>query len=186
MWKPLIAPAIFGGVVVFLWILFSWMILPWHDMVTHRFLDQEAVAGVLLENSPAEGVYVMPSIKSSSHRYEQMDRRDRKVWRGPFVFANIKKKGIVPNERGKNLIIGLLTEIIGAGLITWLLLHTKKLLFWQRVQFVTVIGFIIGFLSMIPFWNWWGFSAGYVIVSILDVTLGWLAGGLVIASLTKR
>lgn len=186
MWKSLLPSTIFGGLAVFLWSLFSWMILPWHDMVTHRFLDQEAVANTLLDNTPMDGVYVMPSIKPPPRGYQQMDRRNRRTWRGPFVFANIKTKGIIPNERMASLLIGLLTEIIGAGFITWLLLQTRKLPFWGRVKFVTVIGFIVGFLSMTPFWNWWGFSAGYTIVSILDFTLGWFIGGLIIAFLTKR
>ena len=51
---------------------------------------------------------------------------------------------------------------------------------------VTLIGFLIGFLGEMPYWNWWGFSFGYVVVEIADAVIGWFLAGLAIAAVAKR
>jgi hypothetical protein len=38
-------------------------------------------------------------------------------------------------------------------------------------------------VSHFPYWNWFGFSAAYVIVIILDSLIAWTLAGLVMARL---
>ena len=45
----------------------------------------------------------------------------------------------------------------------------------------TVAGLAASVIADLPDWNWWGYSAKYTAVSLLDYTLTWLFAGLVIA-----
>ncbi len=192
MWKPLLKCSIIGGLVVYIWYMFSWMILPWHDMVTNRFTDQQAVAQVLMQNAPTDGLYVLPSMKPPvisadmlGQNMSQYGSTDMSNWQGPFVYANIHK-GIKPNAMTVPLVVSLITHIIGAFFITLLLLQTKLARYWSRVKFVTIVGFLVGFLSMVPLWNWWGFTGAFTVVGILDTLFAWFFGGLVIARLSSK
>lgn len=195
MWKPLLKSAIFGGIVVFVWCMISWMILPWHDMTTNSFTNQNELAKAILQNAPVNGVYVMPSMKpplenpvksSDQSQDNTAGQSDGSTgWNGPFVFANVVREGMAPNKMLRPMILALVTQFIGAFIIAWLLLQAKAMRYWHRVRFVTLTGFLVGFLSFMPLWTWWGFTGGYVIVGILDMIIAWFLAGLVIARVSK-
>ena len=84
------------------------------------------------------------------------------------------------------IVIGVITQIIGAFLITYLLLQAKAMKFWYRVRFVTVAGIAVAILGSMPMYNWWHFPGCWVFLEMLDYTIGWFLGGLVIAKLVKK
>jgi hypothetical protein len=75
-------------------------------------------------------------------------------------------------------------EILGALLLTWLLLQTTGLSYWRRVAFVTTAALAVAVLAALPDWNWLGFSARYTAIVTTDMVLGWFLAGLVIARFT--
>ena len=102
-----------------------------------------------------------------------------------FVFANIVRQLPGKEEMSKNIVIGVIAQMIGAFIVTWLLLKAKAMKYGKRVCFVTILGLFLGFMSSIPMWNWWAFPAGYTLVSILNPLIAWFFGSLVIAKLVK-
>jgi hypothetical protein len=197
MLKTLFKCAIASAVVVYLWYMFSWMILPWHSMILHEFTNQDAVARVIMNNAPVNGLYIAPSMQSSSANQQNMPGPETPGMTpqghqmmgpqsmGPFLFVNVKREGmgtsmILP------MVISFITQFIGAFIITLLLLQTKAMRYWHRVRFVTITGFLICFLSLVPIWNWWGFTGGYTLIGIIEGTIAWFLGGLVIARLVKN
>lgn len=187
MMKSILKCAVVGGVIAFVWYMFSWMILPWHAMVMHRFTDEKAVASAMMQYAPESGVYILPSMPAAADQEgaEQDTMEKAPARHGPFAYANVVREGMREPGMLPTMLTGLITQIIGAGLVTWLLMQTKITKYWNRVQFVTLVGFIVGFLAFVPLWNWWGFTAGYAVVGILEMTIAWFFAGLALAKMAK-
>jgi len=176
MWKPLIRCSIVGGVIVFLWVMISWMLLPMHKASIHHFADDSEVTSCITKYAPEDGIYVIPS-------WDAVESAEKS--NSPFIFVNVQR-GVDFTNMTRNMICGIITQIIGAGLITYLLLRAKAMKYWGRVWFVTIAGLLVAILGTVPAWNWWHFPTGWAILEIFDLVVGWFLGGLVIAKLIKN
>ncbi|MBI3611192.1 MAG: hypothetical protein HY204_10910 [Nitrospirae bacterium] len=172
MKKPLLA-VVLGGVVLFLWGFISWAVLPWHDMVANKFSDEAAVAQVLKANAPVQGIYYLP--------YAEEDHKPGEV----AAFVNVLPQGFDMNM-GKLMGIGLTMQILSAALVFGLLRQTQGLSYLGKLKFVAWVGLTIGFVSHGPYWNWFGFSTSYTIVTILDILIGGALASLVIARFAEE
>ncbi len=168
--KKYMLAVILSGIVLFLWGFFSWAVLPWHNTVANEFTSEQTVARVLRENAPGAGVYYLP--------FAEEDRGAGET--GAFV--NVLPDGFDMNM-GKLMGQALLGQMMAAFLVLLLLRNTSGLAYMQRVGFVALVGLTIGFVGHFPYWNWFGFSAAYVIVIILDSLIAWTLAGLVMARL---
>jgi hypothetical protein len=164
--------SIAAGLVLFVWGFVSWTVLPWHNRVANKFTNEAAVSQALKENSPQKGVYYLP--------YSEKDHGPNQV--GAFV--NVLPQGTEMNM-GKQMAIGVFTQIIGAFLVLILLSQTSGLTYWGKVGFFSLTGLIIGFVSHAPYWNWFGFPSPYIVVTILDTLIGWALAGLAIAKFAQ-
>jgi|ERR1700722_16892441 len=184
--KKLFRGAIIGGVIVFLWCLISWMALPWHSMVFKKFDDESSVAHAIRNNAQESGVYILPNTfkYNPSTSNEEMEQGMMMMQRGPTMFASVQVNGM-GHKSVRPFVISLILEIIGAGIVTWMLLQTKGLKYKHRVGFVTLYGLAIGVLGILPAWNWWCFSLSYTMVIFLDLIIGWFLAGLAIAKICK-
>jgi hypothetical protein len=99
------------------------------------------------------------------------------------MFAAIRKEGF--GSFPKTLITQLLYQMLAALLLTWMLLQTAGLSYARRVAFLAVAGLTASVIADLPNWNWWGYSAAYTAVNLIDYTLTWLLAGLVIAKVAK-
>ena len=160
--------SVVAGIVLFVWGFISWAVLPWHNMVANKFTNEAAVAQALKENSPQQGIYYLP--------FSEKDHGPNQVG----AFANVHPQGTEMNM-GKQMAIALVTQIIGAFLVLMLLRQTGGLTYWGKVELFALVGLIIGFVSHVPYWNWFGFPAPYVLVTILDTAVGWTLAGLAVA-----
>lgn len=174
MWKTLFRCGIVGGVVVFLWMMVSWMILPLHQGAMNQFTDESEVVSTITRYAPRDGIYVTPGMDGP-----QQGRKNQ-----PFIFVNVKR-GIDLSKMGGSMARGVIAQIVVAMLITYLLLKTKAMKYWNRVYFVTLIGVIAAIIGIFPAWNWWHFPAHWVALEIFDILAGWFLAGLVIAKLVK-
>lgn len=167
MAKTLIA-AVLAGIVLFFWGFLSWAVIPWHDAVIHKLSDEAAVSQVLQDNADKRGIYYFP------HAEE-----DNKPGI-PMAFISFQPEG---PSGGMGAMMGkaIIGQILSALLIALLLLRTEGLTYWQRVGFVTLSGLAVGFISHFPYWNWFGFSTGYVAINIADFVIAYFLAGLVLA-----
>ena len=74
--------------------------------------------------------------------------------------------------------------VLGALLLTWLVLQIRAPGYGARVGFVVIAALAGGIICHLPNWNWWGFSTSYTAVTLADVVVTWLLAGLVIAKVT--
>ncbi len=164
--------SVVAGLVLFIWGFISWAVLPWHNMVANKFTDEAAVAQVLKSNAPRQGVYFLP--------YSEQDHGPDQV--GAFV--NVLPHGTEMNM-GKQMATAVVTQILGALLVLLLLSQTSDLGYWGKVAFVSLVGLTIGFVGHVPYWNWFGFSTSYILVTIADTLIGWALAGLAVARFAK-
>ena len=176
---------VLAGVVVFIWGFLSWVVLPVHEGSFLKFKDEAAVTAAIKAGAEKSGVYLLPyhGGDAAGLTPEQVKARDEaaeKQWQtGPSMLAVVRVHGVM--SMTPNLLIGLITQIAGGLLIAGLLSCTSGLSYWAKVGFVMIVAVTIGVLSLVPEWNWWGFSLSYVGAMAIDYVVGWFLGGLVLA-----
>ena len=183
MLEKLLKCGIAGGVVLFLWGMMAWTVLPWHQIQMKKFEDESKVAHVIKDNASESGIYVLPNMRGIPKNSEEMDEARESMRQGPFVFAAVSLEGMKPNK-AIPMVKGFVLKIISAIIVTWMVMQTK-LNYNKRVGFITMIGLLIGLLSTIPEVIWVGFPLGFSLALMFEVIFGWFFAGLVIAKLVK-
>lgn len=150
--------------MLFIWGFISWAVMPWYNAVA----NEAAVAQVLKTSAAKAGVYYL-SFAEEDHKPGEA-----------AVFVNVLPNGFDMNM-GKLMATALVGQFIAVLLVLLLLRQTCGLSYCQRVGFVALAGLAIGFISHFPYWNWFGFSSGYVAVIVVDTLIGWVLAGLVMA-----
>jgi hypothetical protein len=178
---------IVGGIVFFVWQIISWMVLPWHMMTIHHLDNPRTVASAVVENMPTEcGPYAVPNFYYPGNENVSEEQLQNDVDRGisrPLLFIAAHPKDA--NPRSPAVFIGLLiVYIITGGLISYLMSHMHNFRYMKRVVLVTLFGLTMGIMSYFPFCFWWGVSAGFVTVMVLDLVIGWFLAGLVMMKIT--
>lgn len=137
-------------------------------------------------NAPEKGMYVLPYTfdYNENSSKEEMKAAIQMMENGPFVFASVVPNGL-GHRMGASLVRAFVIQVLGAFIVSWMLMKTKPLSFRSKVLYVTLFGLGVGILGHMPAWNWLGFSAGYVFVNIIDLVISWCLAGLVIANVLK-
>ncbi len=185
MSKSLLQASLIAGLVVFIWGIFSWMVLPFHKCCMHKFKDECKVASVIRENAPVGGMYVLPNTMGYNENASPAEMRKsmEMMDTGPFMFAAVAPR--MERSMGVAFAISYVTQVLGALIVTFLLSRTRGLKFWDKVKFVMLFGLGAGILGLLPAWNWVAFSAGYVGLGILELVISWFFAGLVLAKMVK-
>lgn len=182
---------IIGAIVAFVWSFVSWVILPWHEWTFQSFRNQDFVSWVMKENVKKDGVYVIPQMQKEKSSFspkavqEKLKEEKSALKKGPFVYVQIRKKGI-DYTSPKQYIVSFLTQFIGATLISFLLMNATVSSYGGRLLFVTVIGLIVGVLGQIPNWNWFGGGGLFLLVNIADLIVTWFLAGLFMAGIVRQ
>lgn len=190
MVKPLIKGTILGGIALFIWGAISWMVLPWHNFAMYGFKDEVAVTQTLFSNAPQNGIYILPNPHRQGEESTQEEIKAKssssmeQMIKGPVLFAAVSLDG--SGSMVKPMIGSLLIQMLGALLVTFLILEKNNLTYWERVGFAVLFALAAGIVCHLPYWNWWSFSALYTLVTIMDLVVGWFLAGLVIAQVAIR
>lgn len=180
MGKSLALGTLLGAVFLFIWMAISWMALPWHCATLGTFTHEESVAAVVMSNTTSSGVYVLPNC----HSHETQESGIEAMKKGPILFAAVQRDGYNV-ESPKPYVISFIIYLIGAFLVTLMVLKARLPSYGSRVGFIIIFGIAAGALATFPNWNWWGFSTGYTLVSFFDFVIGLTLAGLAIAAVTK-
>lgn len=185
--KKLILGGLLGGLIVFVWGMVSWMVLPWHNLSMRKFTDESAVEKVLTANAPHGGLYVLPNgcagteNLSPDQKKAAMKVSFEKMEKGPSAFVVFR-----PNGTGKmfiNMAKGIALQMLLALMMTSLLLKAKPEHYSCRLGLVVMIALTAGLMCHVPNWIWWKFPTKYVAVEIADLVVSWFLAGLVLAKI---
>lgn len=189
MYKTLIKSAVAGGVIVFIWGMFSWMVLPWHTMCMKNFQDETCVGQTIAQNAPQSGIYTIPGMGGQKAMDQQMmmqqknHKKDKNMMMHPkpFVFCAVMLGGM--NMGVGNFIWALVFVLVAAYLISWMVMQTKGLSYMGQVGFVVLVALVAGIIAKLPAWNWMGFPLGYVVICMIDMLIAWFLAGLAMVKL---
>jgi len=172
--KTVLLGGVVGGMLMFIWSAVSWTMLPWHETSLRSFTHEALVAEVIRTNAPADGLYFFPFAKTP----EAVEAAAGRPY-GLLVYH----QAYDPSMK-RPMIVAWLTQMIGAALMTGLLLCARLRGYWQRVSFVVGMAAVGGVLCYVPDWNWWGYPGTFTLVAIADLLIAAFLAGLVIAAFT--
>jgi hypothetical protein len=186
--KSILLGTVLGGLTAFLWSTISWEVLGWHDKPVRSFANEAQITAAISSQQLASGVYLLPKLPSGDGLSPEQAKAAQaaamqQFQKGPIMFAAVRSSGFGSFPRA--MLIQLVSLMAAAGLLTWLLLQTTGLSYRRRVVFLSVAGLTASVIVDLPNWNWWGFSAAYTAVNLIDFTLTWSFAGLVIAKIVK-
>ncbi len=120
MGKSLLWGTILGALIVFVWMMVSWMLIPWHCHVMNQFSNEQRVSEAILASTDQSGIYVLPNMCDAA----DMEQHSEAMKKGPVVFASVQREGFNVAS-ATPYILAFIIQLIGAFLVTYLLLLTK-------------------------------------------------------------
>jgi hypothetical protein len=181
--KKILIGGLAGGLIVFVWGMLSWMVMPWHNMTMAGLPQEEAIVGALEGSGTATGVYYIP--------YWPEEGEDEEAWKkkhraGPLGFLAYHAEGMEPIELSM-FTFGLLLDILSAIVVAGLLCGASRSLprYRQRVAFAGGVGLFAGLVSYLALWNWMHFPTDWSLVMAADLLVAWTLAGLALAAIVK-
>ena len=183
LWKG----ALFGGLALFVWSTISWMVLPWHNATLNTFTNEDEVARVLKANTSGRGIYFYPGEHHTPGMTPEQQKRAEeavmdKMKTGPLLFVSFDDRGM--SSMTRPMVTGVLLQILGALVLTLIVVRCRESGFWERVIIVVLVVLAAGILCFLPLWNWFGFATNYTLVAVMDLLIAGFLSGLVIAKVT--
>jgi hypothetical protein len=184
--KKVLLPGILGGLLVFIWSAIAHMVLPIGVMGFNGIPNNEdALLSAMKSNIQQSGLYLMPGIDMSRNPTEA----ERNAWQlkyetGPTAFLVYHPTGVKAISPGQ-LIRQALFQILG-GLIAAFIISATVASLATRGIMVALMGLFAWLAISAPHWNWYRFPAAFEIAAGLDIIIGWLLGGFLIAWMIQR
>jgi len=176
--------AVFGGIDIFFWGFVAHMLLPLGEMGLQSIPNEDALAAAMTKDVREPGLYFVPGRDmSKSQSQEEMDAHAAKIAKGPYGFMVI-----YPNGRdaslGKRLPVEFGTNVVCA-LLAAILISQLRPGFAVRVACITLVGILASVMTLVPYWNWYGFPTDFALAQIVEHTAGWFLAGLVLAAIVR-
>ena len=173
-----------AGIVIFFWGFVAHMLLPIGEMGLQSIPNEEDLTAAMKKDVREPGLYFVPGRDmSKSLSQEEMEAHAAKTSKGPYGFMVIYPNGRdvslskrLPIEFGTNVVCALLAAILVSQLRPG---------FIVRVACVTLVGVLASIITLVPYWNWYGFPTDFTLAQIAENTAGWLLAGIALASIVR-
>ncbi len=172
----LIRGALIGGVVMFVYLYASWMLLPWHKTTTMSFKSDRAVAAALTANAEQSGVYLLPRVDAGAADATKM--APAKVEK-PFAFVSVFNDGIDAKNMRNQLIRQFVLCLFSAMILTCLL--KKAACGGCPKLFSFKVGLLVAVLHYVPNMIWYQFPVKYSLVGMADDIISITLAGVVLS-----
>jgi len=145
---------------------------------------EEDLAAAIKKDVREPGLYFLPGRDmSKSESADEMEAHMAKVAKGPYGFMVLYPNGRDPSL-GKRLPIELGTNLVCA-LLAAIVVSQLRPGFGVRTASVTIVGLLASLMTLVPYWNWYGYPTDFTVAQIAEHTVGWLLAGLVLASIVR-
>lgn len=165
--KYLLYGTLAAGISLFVWQAISNVAIPWHQATIKPFTNNAAVVDAIRANTSGNGMYIAPQGITAAVSFTP-DMAD-------------KTQAMAPNMV-KQLVIDLVAALLLCILVARIGVERKR-----DTAFMLVLGALaVEIIKELADWNWYGFSASYAIVNVIDFAIQFALAGIVIAWFYKR
>ncbi|MBI3440923.1 MAG: hypothetical protein HY052_03825 [Proteobacteria bacterium] len=163
-----------GGLVMFVYLSISWMMMPWHKAGIQSFKNESAVASVMAGNVDKSGIYFLSQQKASKARSAAM------VPSRPFAFMSVFTPGLDAGKMNGQMAFSLLLALFNALLLT-ALLKKGTCCGGCPVMFSLIVGLVVACAGYLPNLIWYHFPLSYTLVGMADDIISFTLAGAVIS-----
>lgn len=185
MLRRILLGALAGGLAIFVGGFVVHVILPLGEAGIRPLPNEFAAIEQLQKIVPGPGVYIYPGMESVNQKDEAAtkayEEKTRNTPHGIVVMAAPFGSLMPPEKLGFQFLGDLAAALVAAVLLAWAPIPS----YLTRAVFVALLALFGGFLISIPQWNWYGFSAAFIVPNMLAEVLRGLSGGLAIAAIVK-
>ena len=180
--KRIITAGVVGAIVLFVWGMAAFMVLPLHTPTMHQLPEDRQIAEALSAQNLESGVYTSPFPANPADMSNPESPFMKNHEAGPIFSIYYRKEGAVPMNPGV-LGTGFVIDLLATTLAAWLLsmLGSCGNSYGCRVGFVAGMGVLIAIVGHLSYWNWMYFPLDYTLAFVADVVIGWTLAGLAIA-----
>ena len=183
MKKRTVVSIILGTVLLFLWNVISWMVLPFHSNTLNNIPETAIETEVLKAKMPKSGVYHYPGLPTDNSK-EALSKVKSKLNSGPRITMMVYKNGPTKLFESKTFLFSLLTNFLTVAFVFFVISKLKEP---KDILITTVgIGLIASLISDIGLWNWFMFPLDYTIVNVLDKLISFALLGLLFSRYTFK
>ena len=183
-----IVAGVVAGIVLFIWGALAHMILPIGNMglrIAPDAQQQAALAG-LRDNLGQEGWYMLPMLQEDQWGDEAaMQAFGQRMTSQPFAWVVYQPTGI-DTYNGMGPMLGKqFLSVTLCGLLAAFVAGAVPGSRGKRILVVAALGLFAWLAVCVPYWNWYRFPAGFTAGAFLEQVIGWLLGGIAIASILR-
>ena len=184
--KKTVIGGMVGGIIIFVWSFLAFVLLPFHEPTFHQVTKEDEAIQALKSLLDQQAVYMLPKNPGMSADKAAMDAWEGKVKRGPIAMIVYNPGGVDP-MMPRQMIIGLILDILAAWVVCWFLARSVALNapYISRVAYCGMFGLFVSLFTHLMSWNWLGFPVDYTSAMIIDAILSWIFAGLGIAAIVK-
>lgn len=178
MAKRILLAGILGGFALFLWGGLSHMVLGLGQVGIQYLPQQEPVMDALKAAVPKSGFYFFPMADAA------MKLPPEKAG-GPYgimIYHSSGAGGPMTSQLIKECALNIVMALFAAYVLS---LASGLAGYGSRVGFVTLLGLMVGLMTNVQYWNWYGFPMNYTAVGVFNDVVGFLIVGLIAAAFVK-
>ncbi len=179
----IILAALLGGLIMFLYGALSHMVFQIGEADLKTLPDEVSSASAIGELTDADGMYFFPAMPKGKLSDAEREAWTKRYTEGPTGMLIISKQGrpaMSPKQLGGELISNILCAFLAAMFAAQL---TGGIL--KRAIWIGALGFFAWTSVSFSYWNWYGFTDGFILGELVEQVTGWLLAGLGIAWLVK-
>jgi hypothetical protein len=178
MAKRILLAGILGGFALFIWGGISHMVLGLGMVGIQNMPQQQPVMDALKASVPQSGFYFFPPADAAGKVAPDKAGGPYGIMIYHAAGAGAPMTGQLVKECALNVVMALFAAFM-------LSLATGVTGFVSRVGFVTMLGLMVGLMTNVQYWNWYGFPMNYTVVAVFNDIVGFLIVGLIAAALLK-
>jgi len=178
MAKRILLAGVLGGVALFMWGGLAHMVLGLGEVGIQYLPQQQPVMDTLKTSVPQSGFYYFPQADKAGKVLPEKAG-------GPYgimIYHTAGAGGVMTGQLVKECILNIVMALFAAFLLS---LAPGLPRYVPRVGFVTLLGLMVGLMTNVQYWNWYGFPTNYTLANILENVIGFLIVGLIAAAFVK-
>jgi hypothetical protein len=178
MAKRILLAGILGGFALFIWGGMSHMVLGLGMVGIQNLPQPQPVMDALKAATPQSGFYFFPPADAAGKVAPDKAGGPYGIMIYHAAGAGAAMTGQLVKECALNIVMALFAAFM-------LSLASGVTGFVSRVGFVTMLGLMVGLMTNVQYWNWYGFPMNYTVVAVFNDVVGFLIVGLIAAAVVK-